>query len=152
MGEKKPEILTYAECTALLAPVAAVLGFDASATTFKAYHHALRDVPAQLLKIACERATKEPRAPFDPRFPTAPQLRAWCEAARVAWIKANPWEPCEACAENPGWIGFLDAVGVQRLSRCTCVKAYRDRMASSGMAVQLALPVAPTPVRDEADA
>lgn len=152
-NEPTTDRLTIDACMALLGPVALALGNPIDRVIMKAYHRALRDVPANLLQVACDRALKTTRDRYEPRFPTAPQLRQWAEDARLAWLKSNPWTACEACEETPGWVEGIDPQGVKRLARCPCFKAYKDRAEANGMHTQLALPSAPVAQeRDGVDA
>lgn len=117
--------MTLQECTAVLAPFVLELRGDFDDPTFRAYHRRLQDVPPRLLEAAV--ATL---GATGLRFvPTAPELLAACEAARRAYVAANPYVGCPDCQESQGW--RLGADG--RARRCPCVAAYQDRLARAGM-------------------
>jgi hypothetical protein len=50
------------------------------------------------------------------------------EFARALQRKGLPaFKPCEACAEAPGWIAFVDDKGAPRLKRCACWLAWTEQ-------------------------
>lgn len=73
-------------------------------------------------------------------LPKPPELRADAETCRQALLKAHPHQPCETCADLPGWTEITDDAGVKRITRCACWLAWRDRLTGLGI-----LPAAPTP-------
>lgn len=128
--------MTLRECTALLAPVALVLGAELDEADYRAYHRVLEDVPTRLLLEACNVVSRTPRGRYEPKFPTAPSFRAMAEQQRQKLAAMLQYEPCAACEHNCGWMPTGDG----RVTRCQCWHAHQAKLASGGLSKPLALP------------
>ena len=126
-----------AELRAVLIPVALAFRADFDPPTQRAYHRTLEAVPLPALHAAVERAQASGRQ----FFPTAPELRAWAEDARVAMRSALKYEPCAQCDET-GWEHHV-IDGVTRAKRCGCWARHQQKVQALGVGAEpLALPVA----------
>jgi Putative phage metallopeptidase len=54
-------------------------------------------------------------------------LERFAAALRAAGVPA--FQPCEKCAETPGWVYVEDLTGTRRVQRCSCFVAYADQRA-----------------------
>lgn len=133
--------MTLHECTKSLSHLAFELGVELDPRSIRAYHVALGDVQAALLESACHTVTVTPPNRYEPRFPPPAKLRRLCEEARVKASQALTWTPCEACADQHGWVPII-IDGVSRLTRCDCWHAHQARIAAGGLSTPLALPAA----------
>ena len=53
-------------------------------------------------------------------------LESFAAALRRGALK-DPFEPCEECKEQPGWIQVTDENGTKRAKRCRCWMAWNER-------------------------
>lgn len=120
--------MTLKECTALLTPLALRFRAQMDDPSFRAYHGALKDVPARVFALAVEMAGKPPRR----FFPSAPELLEIAEQARVQMRAQLAFQPCAMCSRTPGWNGLI-LNGVERLTRCECWKAHMSRVGELGV-------------------
>lgn len=133
--------MTLDECTAILVPLALALRASMDVPTFKAYHQALRALPAPLLQAACTKALEEASRVF---MPTAPELRTLAARARHEILAAHPFIG-GLCCDGTGW-RELGTEG--RVTRCACYQQYLARL--DGLGVGPAIPVTPERPRLEA--
>lgn len=127
--------MTLEECTGLLAELALTLGADVDETSFRSYHRALQDVPVSLFEAAVTRAAKSCRF-----LPRPAELRQFADEARIALLKAHPFQPCVECSEV-GW-REVEINGVKRMVRCRCWNAHQAQLQRLGVGkAPLTLPV-----------
>ena len=132
--------MTFDEFADYVEPLAVLFGAVKDEPTWRLYHSALMVAPAPSMALLL--AARAKAASSRKWFPTVEELRADAEAARVALLKANPYERCDGCRENSGFVPVI-VDGVERLQRCECFARYLADIAALGVGhLPLALPVA----------
>lgn len=131
--------MTFDEFKIFIKPLAVLLREVKDEPTWRLYHAALMKPPAPsraLLTRALPRAATNRKW-----FPTAAELRADAEAERTGILEAHPFTRCASCRDSGGWITITDALGVERVTRCSCFSTYSRELAALGVgSAPLALP------------
>ena len=97
------------------------------------YRCELADVPIPLLEAAVTRAIRTRTY-----LPNVAEVRADVEACRTsAQPTETRYEPCDRCAETPGWMEITDTAGVRRMQRCVC---WQERRQAQGLALTASKP------------
>lgn len=105
------------------------------------FFEALADVPTPLLQAAVRAMIRQPR-----RYPFRPaDVREVAETCRQDLLRRHPHEPCEACQPTGGWLTVTDAQGVERLTKCPCIAAWREQLEQIGVTVTPVFKALPAP-------
>ena len=97
--------------------------------TGRVYEHQLADVPLALVAEVILAAPTRHQW-----LPSIAELKADCEALRLARRAAVVWTPCVACRDRrPGWDVVVDPAGDARYTRCACWTAHQARVAALGL-------------------
>lgn len=132
--------MTFDEFRVFIKPLAVHFGAVKDEPTWRLYHAALMHPPAPSAALL---ARALPRAASSRKFfPSVEELRADAEVERRAFLAANPYNRCESCRDNCGWVKALDGHGVERLRKCDCFERYRALLTDAGIGEPLALPPA----------
>lgn len=92
------------------------------------YERGVGDIPLPLLDTAVTRAIKTRTF-----LPTIAELRQDAEACRVELVRKHPPQYCDDCRHAHGWLPVKDELGVERLTRCRCVIAWRQQLVGLGV-------------------
>lgn len=112
----------------LLATLFTAFRKDLDEPTAALYERGLDDVPLPLLSAAMSKAIKT--RVF---LPAIAELRKDAETCRAEYLKAHPFEKCQACKDLAGWVITLDEKGVERVRRCDCFATYRAGLEALGI-------------------
>lgn len=122
--------MSYDEFKTFIRPLAVHFTAVKDDPAWRLYHAALMVDPAPplvLLVLARMRAAAHRKY-----FPRPVELREDCEIERIALLAKHPYERCDACRDNAGWI-TIRAGDVERVAKCGCWHAHRMRLATLGV-------------------
>lgn len=92
------------------------------------YARVLADVPLPVLQAAGTRILREGNG----WFPTPPELRQACAHERARILVANPYDGCESCAGQIGWVDVQTDRG-PAVKPCLCKQVYANKLARLGV-------------------
>lgn len=99
----------------------------------EAYHRGLKDIPLPLLQATVDRliATVGSESFRWTALPAVADIRKAAERMRLELRKQHPFESCGCCSEQ-GWT-WVEIEGVKRMTKCRCVHAHVQRLATMGL-------------------